>query len=261
VSPVGDARPGYELDFEDDFDGPDLDRTKWFPYMLPHWSSMARSAARYEVAAGILRLLIERDHERWRDGADRASNLATGSHAGPMGSDIGLFRFDPTLTVTDDVPEIRNYAPRFGYFETRIRAVPVVGYHVALWMTGVEAAAAGEIRVFEIHGANVRQSGSRIDYGILRWDDPDLRDELYEDPLPIDASEFHTYAVEWTPRQVAFFVDDRERRRVDQSPQYPMQFMLGIYERPEEVVAGGGPEPWPRVMEVDWFRGYRRTGA
>jgi hypothetical protein len=249
--------PGYALEFSDEFDDPDLDRAKWFPYMLPHWSDLESSAARFATGDGSLRLLIDHDQGRWRAGFDRASNLATGSFSGPRGSAIGQFRFDRTFLVSEEVPVVRTYTPLFGYFETRVRAVPIVGYHVALWMIGFDAAPAGEIRVFEIHGGNIHPDRSRIDYGILRWDDPILRDELYEDHLPIDASEFHTYAVDWTPTHVDFFVDGQRLRRIDQSPQYEMQFMLGVYERPHEVVGAAAGHDWPRAMEVDWFRGYR----
>ena len=42
------------------FPGRDLDRSVWFPYYLPHWSSRAESAATWEVRDG------ERVH-RFRD--------------------------------------------------------------------------------------------------------------------------------------------------------------------------------------------------
>ena len=53
------------LEFEDTFDGGSLDRSRWLPYYLPHWSSRERSAARYEVGGGILRLQITADQEPW----------------------------------------------------------------------------------------------------------------------------------------------------------------------------------------------------
>jgi beta-glucanase (GH16 family) len=76
--------------------------------------------------------------------------------------------------------------------------------------------------------------------------------------LPIDATELHEYAAEWTPERVTFFVDDRPCRTVRQSPQYPMQFMLGIY------AFGGEPRSvasYPRRFTVDWFRAYRPVHA
>ena len=54
----------YELEFDEAFDGETLDTTRWLPYYLPHWSGRARSAARYALGGGVLRLLIE-VHARW----------------------------------------------------------------------------------------------------------------------------------------------------------------------------------------------------
>jgi beta-glucanase (GH16 family) len=155
----------------------------------------------------------------------------------------------------EDIVPFKGYTPQYGYFEIRIKAVPVVGYHTALWMIGWDGNRAGEIRCFEIHGANIGRGVSRIDYGVLAWDDPTLVNECYEDRFPVDASEFHIYGVEWKPDEINFFLDNEKVRTVRQSPKYPMQFMLGIYERPSERIVGD--DLWPKVCEVDYFRGYR----
>jgi Glycosyl hydrolases family 16 len=253
-------KPGYVLEFSDEFEAPVLDRSKWFPHMLPHWSSLEDSAARYEISNGSLKLLIEQDQNVWLAASDRASNLQTAHFSGAKGSQIGQFRYNPDFVVTSNIPTVNNYTPQFGYFETRIKAVPVVGYHIALWMIGFDALEASEIRIFEIHGGNVKLEQSRVDYGILCWNDPTLHDEIFEDPLKINAAEYHVYAVEWTPTHVDFYVDNLRLRRIQQSPQYPMQFMLGVYERPHEILENN-LEDFPRVCEVDYFRGYQPIGG
>jgi Glycosyl hydrolases family 16 len=248
-------KAGYRLEFFDEFEAGQLDNNKWFPHMLPHWSTLEQSAARYELQDGSLKLLITRDQEPWRENADRASNLQTAHFSGPKGGTLGQFRYDPTFRDTEDLPTLRHHTPQFGYFEIRIKAVPVVGYHDALWMIGVDAPQAGEIRVLEIHGGHIGLEQSRIDSGILRWDDPRLEKECHEDFLPINAAQFHVYAVEWTLTQVDFYVDNRKLRTIKQSPQYPMQFMLGVYERPFEVLEGD--RVFPKICEVDYFRSYQ----
>ena len=55
------SKTRYELEFEDTFDGEALDERRWVPHYLPQWSSRERSAARYKVGGGRLRLLIEAD--------------------------------------------------------------------------------------------------------------------------------------------------------------------------------------------------------
>ena len=98
VDPV--SKDGYELEFEDTFDGDSLDLTRWLPHYLPQWSSREASAARYEVGGGTLRLVIEADQLPWCpefDGQTRVSSLQTGVFAGPVGSPVGQSRFRPGL--------------------------------------------------------------------------------------------------------------------------------------------------------------------
>src|SRR3712207_2055400 len=95
----------YELEFEDTFDGEALDERRWVPYHLPQWSSRERSAARYEVGQGYLRLLIEADQRPWCpefDGEVRVSSLQTGVFAGPVGSTVGQHRFAPEAVVREE---------------------------------------------------------------------------------------------------------------------------------------------------------------
>ncbi len=58
-------RSRYVTEFEDRFEGEALDRRRWLPYYLPQWSSRERSAARYALRDGTLRLRIERDQPPW----------------------------------------------------------------------------------------------------------------------------------------------------------------------------------------------------
>ncbi len=55
------SKAGYELEFEDTFDGSSLDERRWIPHYLTQRSSRERSAARFQIGGGCLRLLIEAD--------------------------------------------------------------------------------------------------------------------------------------------------------------------------------------------------------
>ena len=79
----------------------------------------------------------------------------------------------------------------------------------------------------------------------------------HEDLLPIDAKRYHVYAAEWTPTHIDFYVDNRKLRTLRQSPRYPMQFMLGIYERPSVADAGAETGPYPKTFSIDYFRAYQ----
>jgi Glycosyl hydrolases family 16 len=256
---MADPVTGYELVFEDTFAGDTLDGTRWLPYYLPQWSSREQSVARYRLGDGLLRLVIEADQPPWCpefDDGTRVSSLQTGVFAGPVGSTVGQSRFNPDLVVRQAQDDARLYTPQYGLFELRARAVDDPACMVALWMIGYEDEPdrSAEICICEIFGRDVGPDRAGVGMGLHPFGDPGIRDEFSVEDLPIDARDFHVYAAEWTPEHVAFFVDRRLVKLVEQSPAYPMQFMLGIYEFPD-----GGQGSYPKEFVVDWFRGWRPT--
>ena len=263
--PNPSSKRGYTLEFNDDFSGHQLDTAKWLPYYLPQWSSRQLAAARYSLRGSCLPLHIEADQNPWcpdYDGAVRVSSLQTGCFAGSAGSTVGQHRFNPHLVVKEEQPVSTNYAPQFGYFESRLKAVPVPGYMVALWMIGFESSPeqSAEICICEIFGAEVTSEQATVGYGLHPFGDALIRDEFYKDVFQIDVAQYHVYAAEWRSEHVEFFLDNRSIRTIHQSPRYPMQFMLGIYEIPNQLSAESRPDMWPKTFEVDYVRGYRLAG-
>lgn len=76
-----------------------------------------------------------------------------------------------------------------------------------------------------------------------------------EDTYSIDVTTFHKYAVCWTPGKVALYIDDTIVREINQSPDYTMQLMLGIYELPEQLTDASS-QRYPKEFVVDYVRGY-----
>jgi Glycosyl hydrolases family 16 len=257
-------RTGYQLEFEDDFDGTSLDRTRWLPHYLPQWSSRAASAARYDVGNGLLRLRIDGDQAPWCpefDGWLRVSSLQTGVFAGPVGSFIGQHRFAADLVVREGQDAVALYTPQYGLIECRARAIADPANMVALWLIGFEdlPERSAEILVFEIFGRDVTPAAAEVGMGVHPFGDPSIVDDFAAVSLPIDAGEFHEYAVEWTPERVRFFVDAGLVREVGQSPAYPMQLMLNVYEFAQGPQPASAPERYPKEFLVDWVRGWRHA--
>jgi hypothetical protein len=255
-------KSGYRLEFNDEFEGPTIDTGKWVPFYLPHWSSRTQSAPRYSFDNGNLVLQITQDQAPWCpefDGEIRCSSIQTGAFAGPVGSGLGQHKFSQACVVREAQPNVQLYTPQYGYFELRAKAAIGGADHVALWMIGYEDTPerSGEIPVCEIMGAYISSTSSRIGYGVHPWGDPHLKDDFYEDFLAIDASHYHLYAVEWTPTQLDFYLDNVKIRTIHQSPDYPMQFMLSIYERPGQGLATEGDDSYPKTFTVDYFRAYQ----
>jgi hypothetical protein len=255
-------RSQFELEVEDTFDSPDLDRRLWIPHYLPQWSSREASAARYAVGGGSLRLRIEADQPPWApdlDGGLRVSSLQTGVFAGPLGSPVGQHHFREGLVVREEQETSFLYTPTYGLFEARARALDDPAVLVALWMIGIEDRPehSAEICIFEIFGRDVGGGEARVGMGLHPFGDPSIRDDFTAVSVAIDAREPHDYAAAWMPDRVAFYVDDRLVKVVRQSPAYPMQFMLDIYEfagGPTDVSASAR---YPKEFMVERFRGYR----
>ncbi|HSL76955.1 MAG TPA: glycoside hydrolase family 16 protein [Candidatus Limnocylindrales bacterium] len=255
-------RSRYELEVDEQFEADDLDERLWLRHYLPHWSSREASAARFDVGGGELRLRIDADQPPWNpehDGWLRVSGLQTGQFAGSLGSGIGQLQFAPGLTVREEQPSRALYTPRYGLFEIRLRGIADPANMVALWMIGYEDAPerSGEILICEVFGREMSDGSARIGVGVRPWADPSLSDGFEFVQVSLDAREPHWYAAEWMPDRVRFYIDEREVKVVEQSPAYPMQFMLSLYEFAD------GPEPasprdaYPKVAIVERFRGWR----
>jgi Glycosyl hydrolases family 16 len=256
-------RSSYELEIEDTFDANTLDPSLWVPHYLPQWSSREASAARYALGDGLLRLRIDADQQPWCpewDGSVRASSLQTGVFSGPLGSPIGQHHFRPELVVREAQKTERLYTPHYGLIECRARAIADPACLVALWMIGFEdePERSAEICVFEIFGRDVASQTAAVGMGIRPFGDAAITADFERPVLSIDACEFHDYAAEWTPGSVRFFVDEGLVREVRQSPAYPMQLMLNIYEFTDASRPVSAVDAYPKEFAVDRVRGWRR---
>ena len=256
-------RSAYEVVFAEDFDPPALDETRWVPHYLPQWTTPDRSAARYDLHPGWLRLRIDADQPAWRpeDGELRVSNVQTGSFSGPAGSDRGTHRHRPDLVVRSPLPTRRLFTPTGGLVEARLRASADPTCMLAVWLVGFEEAApdqAGEICIAELYGDRIGPDGSSVRTGIKAHGDPRLHEDMADVELPLDATGWHTYAAAWTAEETRIYVDDELVRTLDQGTAYPMQLMLDLFEFP----AGPDRDPatYPKHGDVAAVRGYRAVG-
>ena len=212
-----------------------------------------------------LRLLIEADQSPWcpeLDGDVRVSSLQIGVFAGPVSSKVGPHRFAPAAVVREAQKNVQLYTPLYGRIEMRARATDDPRCMAALWMIGYEdePERSAEICVCEIFGRAVAADQVAVGMGVHPFGDPRISDEFASEAVPIDARDFHVYAAEWTLEYVEFSVDGEHVKTVGQSPSYPMQIMLSLYEFPEDGSGDGStPRPYPKEFVVDYVRGYRRT--
>jgi hypothetical protein len=223
-----------------------------------------RSAARYDLRSGTLRLRIDADQPAWRpeDGELRVSSIQTASFSGPVGSSRGTHRHRPDLRVRTATPTRRLYTPSGGLVEARLRASPDPTCMLAVWLVGVEEISAdqsGEVCIAELYGRAVGPGGSTVRSGIKAHHDPHLTTDMADVALDIDVTAWHTYAAAWTADETRFLVDDEVVRVVPQGLTYPLQLMIDLFEFP----AGPDREPaaYPKIGEVGAVRGYDSTRA
>ena len=102
---------------------------------------------------------------------------------------------------------------------------------VALWMIGFEDRPedSGEILVVEIFGRDVTPSEAVVGMGVRPHHDPRLRDSFAGVRAAMDATAVHEYAVTWRRDGITWTVDGDPVLEDRQSPDYPMQLMLGLY--------------------------------
>jgi hypothetical protein len=238
------------------FAGADLDRSVWFPYYLPHWSSRAASAATWEVRDGALHLTIPPDQPQWCPELHpeplRVSCVQTGSFAGPLGGPVGQQPFAEGLVVREEQPTFWGYTPCFGSVEVRMRATVSPRSMFAFWMSGIEDEPhrSGEICVAEVFGDTLREeagaASAAVGIGVHRFRDPALVEEFSAERFPLDVTRFHRYGVDWRPDGLTFTIDGAVVRRLRQSPAYPMQLMIGVFDFPAK--ATGADEPVPELV-------------
>jgi beta-glucanase (GH16 family) len=143
------------------------------------------------------------------------------------------------------------------FIELRARIEVTARSMAAFWMIGLEdePERSAEICVAEIFGDAVDAGRSAaVGMGLHAFRDPAVTEDFEAIRLPIDASDFHTYAVDWTPERAEFLVDGRVNRRSLQPPAYPMQMMLAVFDFHEK--SSGADEAAVPALVVDYLRGF-----
>ncbi len=236
------------------FTGDHLDLGIWFPYYLPHWSSREESAATYQLSDDGLHLLIRPDQPLWcpdtHEEPLRVSGIQSGSFSGRVGSTIGQQPFKEGLTVREEQATFWGFTPRFGRIELVMRGSLTPRSMFGAWLAGIEdrSERSGEILIAEVFGDEIRDGSAAVGMGIRSFRDPDLIGDFATPRLAMDVSAPHTYGVVWAPDSVELSVDGRVVRHHDQSPAYPMQLMIGVFDFPARDPSGEWADHTPELV-------------
>lgn len=187
------------------------------------------------------------------------------------------------ITAREEVSNDKNYtsarintrdrfALRYGRIEARIRLPGGQGIWPAFWMLPQDNvyggwAASGEIDIVE--AVNLSETGPTSVHGTIHyggeWPGNVFSGNEYVVPMNATAN-FHTYAFEWDPTEMRWYVDDvlysTQNSWSTTAAPYPAPFDEHFYILLNVAVGGNFPGPpnsatvFPVEMEVDYVRVY-----
>lgn len=252
---IDSAIPGYTLTWSDEFNDPDgtppnpaywnydIGGSGWGNQELEYYTN---SPANAQQKGGYLVITAT---------PDGASNYQCW---------YGTCQYTSARLTTQGI-----FSQAYGRFETRAQMPFGQGLWPAIWMLGsnidtVSWPACGEIDFLETIGSDMTNN-----HGSLHA--PNYNPSATY-TLPGGATydqAFHTFAVEWDPGEVRFYVDDVLYETQDQSGvgggtwefNQPFFFIMNV------AVGGNWPgspdstSTFPQTLKVDWIRAYSKNGT
>jgi beta-glucanase (GH16 family) len=165
-----------------------------------------------------------------------------------------------------------RFAFRYGRIEASIKLPPGQGIWPAFWLLAQDSpygrwAASGEIDIVE--AVNLDGTGGNQIFGTIHYGGEfpaNLSSETRYRPSTDVTEEFNTYAVEWDPTEIRWYVNDTlyavKNSWSSTAAPFPAPFDQNFYIIFNVAVGGRFPGPptgatqLPVTMEVDWVRVY-----
>ncbi len=193
------AAAGYNLAWADEFDGTELDTSKWSfqlgtkdPNGGPeYWGNEEKeyyTDSNHVVKDGKLVITAKQES---KEGMSYTSTRIR--------------------TKTDEGNTL--YAAKYGRIEARMKLPVEEGLWPAFWMLPADAtiygtwAASGELDIMEARGRIPDKVGGAIHYG-SQWPNNTYYGKDYTFDATTDISAYHLYSVEWEPGKITWLVDD-----------------------------------------------------
>ncbi|MBE0534713.1 MAG: glycoside hydrolase family 97 catalytic domain-containing protein [Phycisphaerae bacterium] len=228
-------KPGWTLTFGDEFDGDALDLTKWSP--RDPWNRERNNELQayvpdaFEVKDGILKIKAEK---RKAEYSGKMREYTSGM-----------------------MSTYQKFTQKFGWFEIRCRIPKGKGLWPAFWLLPDPLGWPPEIDVLETLGHQTNRA-----YFTHHWRDENRKHQSHGghvDTVDLSAG-FHTYAAEWSPDVIVWYLDGKEAFRSTRSvPKELPMYMLANF-----AIGGNWPgaptedTPFPSTFDIDYIRVYTR---
>ena len=219
-------RGKWRLVWNDEFNGTELDRTKWL-FRTNFWGrrmpGYSDKAAELDGKGNLLlKLAME-------DGKIRAAQLQTGSnyHDAPRNLEPNPWGQAPIWGVGEQPKP--TFMHRFGYWEIRCKLQKLPGWWSAFWIQSPsigmspDAKWSGvEVDVME----NFHRSGKVTSGSIYGGYGKDYRNGSDRIDYTVDPNEWHRWGLLWTPTNYVYYCDGRETARTDKKVSQVEEFMI-----------------------------------
>lgn len=223
VIQTGQPEGKWRLTFNDEFSGSQVDTKKWAIYDNETYDRILSSRFKENLSQKNGRLALTTKKE---------TKLGKG--------------------WTTAMLETRTFRQKYGYFEARLKLAPTSGLNQAFWLRpkiDIRSEDHFEIDVVEGHYPNVVN---------MSLHQKTLQSMSKSWRAPVDMSKgFHTYAIDWNPREIVFYFDGKEvDRKKNTKANLPAVVLLST-----AVVFWAGPikdSMAGKSMLVDWVRVYER---
>lgn len=236
------SKPGWNLVWHDEFDGPELDQSKWsYRQLGPRESALiSKESVRLDGQGHLLLTVLEKN-----------GKLLNGM-IGTQG----------------------KFSTTYGLFEARIQFPRMQGQHGSFWMQPQKpeplpdnpTKAGAEIDVIEWFGAG-RKDGSTASN--IYWRGPTSAKDHHAGgtqdfhqllkPGKEWSDDFHVFALDWTPESYVFSIDGHETYRIKEgvsgTPQYLILSLLTADWEAKRLDRSKLPDS----MVVDWVRVWKKA--
>jgi beta-glucanase (GH16 family) len=256
--------PGYVLAFNDEFNGTELDRKKWF--------------TRY-MYAGETQDHLGDELQRYRDNNNHVlENGILKLTARKVGPDDQAGSYESGMIRSD-------WATHYGYYEARVKMPGGRGVWPAFWLDASVRAGDGlmswppEIDIFEyvvndtsslrnmiFHNVHINANAPGGNTSTVMSAHPDWNEQWRYWTAPYNFNDgWHTIGAEWTPTKVTTYIDGV--KIVERTISWDT---IGGLAGPAHILLNlgiGGSWPgfdiddtvFPQALQIDWVRAYKKV--
>lgn len=252
-------KEGWDLAFNDEFDGEELDLEKWLPKSYDGYNFHPGNIYHKNKAPDEY---LNETYNDIENGVlkQKATNIPKEvHHIDWNGKDWGKWTIPYQCGKIDSSI---SFEQQYGYFEIRSKQPNQPGHWTAFWLASVHAWPP-EIDIYEIYTGKKRNKGFKSFNSNFHWlPEPNKKSKAKTHSTLNNANEFQTYAVEWDPKYFKIYYNNLLVRQFTNPEtlkefKHPMHIIInnGIDVRPDRNV---NKAEFPSYHEVDYIRAYKR---